>query len=199
MMSEASTRRAKTPRIKTEDEKAKDRAYAKARYASDPEAGKAASRAYREGNPEKVRATKAKWEAKNREKHLAARRAYWAKNADKMHAKARASRKTNPRRAREYDVREHYGLAPEQLRSLESAHGDRCAICRNEGNGRALCVDHDHSTGEVRGLLCAGCNAAIGMMKDSPLRLRAAAAYLDRRQPKLLVTQPVPARLPKTG
>ena len=39
-------------------------------------------------------------------------------------------------------------------------------------------MDHDHETGEVRGLLCANCNLAIGLLEDSPSRILAAAAYV---------------------
>ena len=40
-------------------------------------------------------------------------------------------------------------------------------------------VDHDHETGKVRGLLCNGCNIAIGYAKDSPETLRRMAAYIE--------------------
>jgi len=46
-------------------------------------------------------------------------------------------------------------------------------------NLRPLVVDHDHSTGRVRKLLCNACNLAIGMVQEDPARLRALAAYLE--------------------
>jgi Recombination endonuclease VII len=59
-----------------------------------------------------------------------------------------------------------------------------CAICRSpfEGNtgSRSPSVDHNHTTGLVREIICNGCNAAIGMMDERPTRLRAAAAYLEK-------------------
>lgn len=66
----------------------------------------------------------------------------------------------------------------------------KCAICgceatdldRNKGKTR-FNVDHDHTTGAVRGLLCSKCNMAIGMLKDSPSLLRKAADYLDSYSP----------------
>ena len=55
-----------------------------------------------------------------------------------------------------------------------------CAICGNvrSSDGRALAVDHDHVTGEVRGLLCNFCNRGIGMFRDNPRLLGRAALYL---------------------
>lgn len=57
-----------------------------------------------------------------------------------------------------------------------------CAICNSTED---LVGDHDHSTGEPRGILCRNCNLAIGNMRDDPERLVAAAAYLKQAtQPK---------------
>lgn len=62
--------------------------------------------------------------------------------------------------------------------------GGVCAICLGppaEGDrGDRLHVDHDHVTGEVRGLLCSHCNTALGKFRDDPARLRRAAEYLER-------------------
>jgi len=63
--------------------------------------------------------------------------------------------------------------------------GGVCALCaapfRGWGRGdRRLMVDHDHETGGVRGLLCGDCNTAIGRFGDDPVRLRAAAEYIER-------------------
>jgi len=60
---------------------------------------------------------------------------------------------------------------------LEHQHGV-CAICRTRP-ARTLCVDHCHVTGQVRGLLCSGCNLGIGQFKDNPALLQAAIAYID--------------------
>jgi len=63
-----------------------------------------------------------------------------------------------------------------------------CAICRAElqavsaqrDRERSACVDHDHATNKVRGLLCNPCNLAIGYLKDSPANADALAAYLRK-------------------
>lgn len=58
-----------------------------------------------------------------------------------------------------------------------------CAICSstlNSSRYTKLAVDHNHRTGKVRGLLCTSCNTALGLMKDSPIRLEKAAEYLKR-------------------
>ncbi len=53
-----------------------------------------------------------------------------------------------------------------------------CAICLEPPTTKPLCVDHCHATGLVRGLLCSGCNTAIGMMKENPKALGMAIVYI---------------------
>lgn len=57
----------------------------------------------------------------------------------------------------------------------------KCAICSatQSVEGRELSVDHNHKTGEVRGLLCFNCNTILGKVKDDPLLLMKAALYLQ--------------------
>jgi hypothetical protein len=62
-------------------------------------------------------------------------------------------------------------------RLLQRQHGV-CAICEQKPRAR-LCVDHCHSTRQVRGLLCRKCNTGLGQFDDDPRLLRKAAAYLD--------------------
>lgn len=86
-----------------------------------------------------------------------------------------------------------YGLTPEKYREMLEEQGGVCKICGQPPcQGRTLLsVDHDHSCcpkggscGEcVRGLLCEECNKAIGIMRDSPERLRKAADYLEHYTP----------------
>ncbi|MEV0526037.1 endonuclease VII domain-containing protein [Streptomyces sp. NPDC050439] len=93
--------------------------------------------------------------------------------------------------AHDLAVRKLYGISAEQYSSLLEEQGGGCAICggTNE-SGRAMAVDHDHSccSGSracgrcVRGLLCSNCNMAIGLLRDDPVRVRAAADYLIRRR-----------------
>jgi hypothetical protein len=72
-----------------------------------------------------------------------------------------------------------YGLTPEAFDELLAGQGGCCAICRTtEAGKKGWCVDHNHATGQVRGLLCASCNLAIGYMADDPARHEAAARYL---------------------
>jgi hypothetical protein len=73
-----------------------------------------------------------------------------------------------------------YGLAPGQYRLLYDAQGGRCAIwgCRATGKARRLAVDHDHTTGEVRGLLCSIHNRLLGQERDQPEAFDSLAEYL---------------------
>lgn len=76
-----------------------------------------------------------------------------------------------------------YDLSTESYDALARAQGDRCAICgrhRSELKGGALEVDHCHSSGAVRGLLCGPCNRGIGNLGDSIEILARAIVYLQR-------------------
>ena len=55
-----------------------------------------------------------------------------------------------------------------------------CNISEADANGKRLHVDHNHVTGQVRGLLCTRCNTAIGKFKDDPKIIRNAIAYIER-------------------
>lgn len=74
-----------------------------------------------------------------------------------------------------------YGLSPEQYMEILEAQQGKCAICREEPTTkRGLAVDHNHKTGQVRGLLCTGCNTALGSFKDSEEILTSAIEYLRK-------------------
>lgn len=91
--------------------------------------------------------------------------------------------KTNERKESAHGqyVERTYGITAEQYEMLYKAQGGRCAICRRAtGAARRLAVDHDHKTGEVRGLLCKPCNRyGLGMFaRDNPEVFDRAADYL---------------------
>ncbi len=70
-----------------------------------------------------------------------------------------------------------YGLTRLQVAELRAAQGDECAICGDAGPEH---LDHDHESGLVRSLLCQRCNFGLGLFRDHPDLLRAAADYVER-------------------
>ncbi len=83
--------------------------------------------------------------------------------------------------SRHYHLKHRHGIGADQFDDLVRQQGGVCAIC---GRPDPEHVDHDHETGEVRGILCFNCNGGLGQFRDSIEALRAAAAYLDARDPE---------------
>lgn len=106
---------------------------------------------WRLANYEQMTASKKAWQAKNKAKH-------------RMHNAAYRRRK--------------YGLTLEDFDKLLAAQKGLCKICQQPMKPAA--VDHCHSTGRVRGLLCRKCNVGLGMFRDNPSLLRSAARYLGK-------------------
>ena len=87
---------------------------------------------------------------------------------------------------RENQLRRLYGISVETYDKLYIAQDGRCAICKRpfeecvERGRKHLHVDHDHTAGRVRGLLCGACNRAIGLLRDDAQLCLAAATYLQK-------------------
>ena len=73
-----------------------------------------------------------------------------------------------------------YGLTEDEYQEILKGQGGGCAICGASSSkyGRRLAVDHDHSTGVIRGILCKTCNSILGAWDDDAERFSAAAKYL---------------------
>jgi len=113
---------------------------------------------WREINPEK-------WEASQR-KHL-------RKNAEKIRHDMRVRW-----------LKRGYGLTVAQYNEILREQNGVCALCgefKLRKGTEFLFVDHNHTTGKVRGLLCYLCNSSIGHFKDDPEKMRTAAEYLETR------------------
>lgn len=78
-------------------------------------------------------------------------------------------------------LRKLYGIGVEDYESLYRFQAGKCSICeRRPTKERRLVVDHDHATGEVRGLLCGRCNLALGALEDRKDWLNRARSYLKK-------------------
>jgi hypothetical protein len=79
-----------------------------------------------------------------------------------------------------------YGQTADQLDEMLRMQGGRCAICRRQRKAgeKEFAVDHDHSTGEIRGVLCGECNAALGLFQDNISILLEAVKYLAKAEPQ---------------
>ena len=98
--------------------------------------------------------------------------------------KARLDREAHPRRYREARLKNKFGISMVEYEAMSALQGGLCAICGKSewvtahGKLRLLSVDHDHESGQVRGLLCMSCNVGIGKFKDNLELVEKAAAYL---------------------
>lgn len=120
-----------------------------------------------------VRAELKSWREKNPERHRMADARWKSENLPRVREFCR--------RARTKSI----GWSNERFAALWTAQSGCCSICRipmtdKPGMGRTSpCRDHCHTTGKARGLICSGCNTAIGYMRDKPELLRLAAEYLE--------------------
>lgn len=94
-------------------------------------------------------------------------------------------------RVRRYNLRRLYNVTLEEYEAMTLAQNGVCACCgekpdgiiggrRKGGSTAKLVVDHDHNTGEVKALLCADCNCALGYMKNSPQRIKQLLVYAEK-------------------
>lgn len=134
--------------------------------------------------PSCTRARAREWYAANRE-HAIASSTAWALAHPKEKREGNDRRKReNPAKYRETNRRSalrRYGLTPEQYAAMLAGQRGMCAICAATPKpGKALHVDHDHASGDVRALLCQRCNSLVGFM-ESPFA-QAARDYLTRHR-----------------
>jgi hypothetical protein len=82
------------------------------------------------------------------------------------------------KKVRDSSTRTRYGISQEELEYLQSF--DRCQVCDQPSKTkRGLHIDHNHHTGEIRGVLCQGCNHALGNVNDNVEVLKKLIAYLE--------------------
>ena len=124
------------------------------------------SREYYHNNIDKYRENGKKWRKENPEKYKKAREAY-------------------KERYHEYKLQWKYKISKKDFNLLFESQNGVCAICgkpetrKQKGVLKRLSVDHDHETGEIRGLVCHRCNTLLGMAEDNIEILENAILYLE--------------------
>jgi hypothetical protein len=124
---------------------------------------------------------------KQKKKRLDVSKSWYKDNKHREDLKLSRRRRTkkwrdqNPERSQLHRVRgklKRYGLLLHEYEQLLQEQKNKCAICLEKQNN--WCIDHNHTTGKVRGLLCHKCNIALGFINDDPKRAQRAAKYLIR-------------------
>lgn len=105
-------------------------------------------------------------------------------NPRKFYLKNREWVKNNPQKNKSHQLKHIYGITLEEYNKMLEKQNNCCAICNVTLNehlqtyGKYLSVDHDHKTGQIRGLLCDKHNKALGLFEDNTFILQNAIEYL---------------------
>jgi len=115
--------------------------------------------------------------------HVAER---WAYNGMCVECKRIADKPSNMKAGKKYRIKNEYGLTLEQVESLFKSQDSKCAICNSEFTDvYKTQIDHCHTTGKVRGLLCLNCNWLLGQAKDNITILQNAINYITKFKEEL--------------
>lgn len=173
--------------MKTKEEK---RLYNKMYNQSNKEKINQQKRAYYEQNAERIRAYKRDYYAENPEELNQRNRNWYNKNKEKHNKKRRATRaNATPTQKQSYknmnflnNIRRKYGLSKNEYLMLFDECEEKCCICLNPETGPStrLGVDHNHSNGKIRGLLCISCNVGLGNFFDNEDFLKRAIEYVNK-------------------
>lgn len=154
---------------------------AKKSYESRKEERKTYMREYYKANPSKF----PKRSPEKQAIHNESRKKRYAENAEfreQVKKKAREWQAANPMHKKAQRLKK-YGMTPQEKDAMLASQGGVCAICKKAPKHVNVfpAIDHCHTTGVVRGILCSHCNMGIGKFMDSPELLIAAANYLLSR------------------
>jgi len=164
----------------------------KAYYEKNKEALAEKKKAYREENKEYLEEKRKRYREENKEKISNRRKEYREKNKEKIrenHSKWYNSigkdYKSDPKNvmnSRASVIKKKYGISIDELSDMLDKQKGCCKICGETlirpDSQNSYHIDHNHDTGDVRGLLCSNCNMAIGLMYDNPEIVMSVYNYL---------------------
>ena len=120
--------------------------------------------------------------------HKAYLKTYRQKNKEKIAAYAREYVKVNKEKLRCYALQRNYGITSTEYDRILASQNGVCACCYASSPGRqhkTFNVDHCHTTGKVRGLLCYSCNIGLGHLGDDFQSVSNAITYLSKNEPPI--------------
>ena len=135
-------------------------------------------REWRKNHPENIKRYKQKYSLKLGDQN----KEYYESHKEAVKQYMRDYRNNNKEKLRKRKLERTYGIDLDYEKLFQDQNGC-CAICGRSYTEfqRPLCVDHDHDTGEVRGLLCSPCNVAIGLLRSNTDVLLQAIRYLKSK------------------
>lgn len=132
--------------------------------------------AYRKAHPVEQRAKENSYYWSHKEHRDAYDKKYREKNVERLEEYRLAHRQERKERER---LRQ-YGVTPEQFNAMVLQQNNKCKVCGKEMDQyNEPCLDHNHKTLAIRGLLCKLCNVGIGNFLDNPESLIRAARYVE--------------------
>lgn len=119
---------------------------------------------------------------KDKEAARLCKKAYYEANKERLLPKIRENRKSKPELHAISSLVKLYKVSREFATDLYLRSMQHCEACGDKwvAGDRRFCVDHDHDTGVVRGILCHNCNTSLGKLRESTAKLLALAAYNEK-------------------
>ena len=138
---------------------------------------------YYASRQEEARKLRRKYHLEHKESENKYGREWYANNKERGQTTSLTWYFDNLERAKANHLRHKFGITVDDYNKLLIAQDGKCAIC---GKSQiefdvSFCVDHDHITGEIRGLLCGNCNKALGCFGDDLNTIKAACNYIEKR------------------
>jgi len=140
------------------------------------------SRLYRENHSKIIKGYNKQWYRDNLEKCREYYRQYRKENPEKIKEYRNQWRKNNPIKVIQQTIKK-YNLSYKTWSEMLENQNGKCRICGKVFSVLTQsCIDHDHKTGKVRGLLCFKCNFGLGNFKDDPELMARAIKYLEENK-----------------
>ncbi len=149
---------------------------------------------YRKNNRESIKAGKLKYNQENSEKIREYQREYRLKNKEKRKRYSKEHHAKNPDARRSIVYKKTYGITLENYNEMLAKQNNVCAVCKQPEvilhnitkKPKRLAIDHDHKTGQVRGLLCHRCNVFLGNYEELRDLIPQFEIYLQAIEKELL-------------